>query len=170
MWSLINRIDNEKRTLSIQGSGRGESATGTEAGGRAARRTQGWPGERLLKGRRVLQRHSGACRVGEDWTVPAALKHTPPVTVAGSGLAELTGQKPDGSKWRGRGIKGAVYRQRFCKLVCEAEERNKVELWGKCSLLSLCMFFYVFAICFLRVILKNVGNDRNMSILNILLF
>ena len=98
MWSLINRIDNEKRTLSIQGSGRGESATGTEAGGRAARRTQGWPGERILKGRRVLQRHSGACRVGEDWTVPAALKHTPPVTVAGSGLAELTGQKPDESR------------------------------------------------------------------------
>ena len=30
--------------------------------------------------------------------MPAALKHTPPVTVAGSGLAELTGQKPDGSK------------------------------------------------------------------------
>lgn len=80
--------------------------------------------ERLLKERSVFQRHGGTCRVSEDWPVPEDLKHTPPVTVAGSCLVELMGQKSDASKWR-RGIKGTVYRQWFCKLVCEAEERNR---------------------------------------------
>lgn len=61
------------------------------------------------------------------------------------------GQKPDGSKWRGRGVKGTVYRQWFWELVCEAEERNKVELWGKCSLLPLCIFF----LCFWNMFSEN---------------